>query len=357
MIERNFLALFDHAKASEWISNCEVDIDFIETSSKVLPITVNQTYYTNSYTVSFYSANIRYAIDELHLIGNPWVEKMAHSLLWMMGSIFKWFECDRMAIINNWMFSTNFHPSMNAHEVQSLTHETIKRFPAHYIAMRSINSLSDAALIESLQSNGWHLLPARSVYMFDTSDSAIFKHNHTKKDQKLLAQTHLRHIEPHEWQEEDFKRLKVLFDQLFIEKHSHLNPDFSAQFLYHLHTKGIIEFHGFASSEEIVAFIGFFTQHKIISTPMLGYDTTLPQEMGLYRILMALLLKTAKERSQMLNLSSGAGSFKRSRGGKATLEYTAVYVEHLSFGKKMFIRMLDKVLNRTLPKAFEKYEI
>ncbi len=357
MIERKFLALFDQTKASEWIPNCEVDIQAIKTTAGLFPITVNQTWYTNSYTVSFYSANIRYAIDELHLIGNPWIEKGATIVLRLMGSIFKWFECDRMAIINNWMFSTNFHPAMDSHEIQSLTHETIKRFPTHYIAMRSINSLSNTILIKSLRSNGWHLLPARSVYMFDTSDGLIFKHNHTKKDQKLLAQTHLRHIEPHEWKEDDFKRLKVLFDQLFIEKHSHLNPDFSAQFLYHLHTEGIIEFHGFASGVEIVAFIGFFTQHEIISTPMLGYDTTLPQEMGLYRILMALLLKTAKERSQMLNLSSGAGSFKRGRGGKATLEYTAVYVQHLSWGKKIFIRILDKVLNHTLPKAFEQYGI
>jgi hypothetical protein len=90
---------------------------------------------------------------------------------------------------------------------------------------------------------------------------------------------------------------------------------------------------------------------------MLGYDTALPQEMGLYRLLMALLLKTAKERSLMLHLSSGAGAFKRSRGGKATLEYTAIYSEHLSPSKRMFVKKLSKLLNRYLPDAFEKYQI
>jgi hypothetical protein len=354
---RNFLDIFNDSSPQEWISNFDVELHEIRCGEHLFPATLNRSYYTNSYTTSFYSANISYAKDELHLIGSPLTEWIAKALLNGAGLIFKHFQCDNMAIINNWGFSTNFHPSLGVEEVDLLTNDSVMSFPSAYIALRSLNSLTDADLIEALRERGWSLLPARSVYMFDTTDTAIFKHNHTKKDQKLLSQTTLELVTPSQWREEDFPHIKELFDKLFIEKHSHLNPDFSTEFLHQLHQKGIIEFYGFKENGTIVAFIGFFVSENIISTPMLGYDTQLPQEMGLYRLLMALLLKTAKERGLMLNLSSGAGSFKRSRGGKATLEYTAIYSQHLSPTKQSFIRNLSKLLNRYLPDAFEKYQI
>lgn len=357
MQSRAFLDIFKDSSPKEWIHNCDVELHELSCGEHLFPVTYNRHYYTNSYTVSFYSANISYAKDELYLIGNPLIEWLGKSLLSGAGGIFKHFECDNMAIINNWGFSTNFHPNLSRDEVGSLTRDAVIKFPSSYIAFRSLNTLTDSDLITELSQEGWSLLPARSVYMFDTSDEAIFKHNHTKKDQKLLAQTSLKLIDPSQWAEDDFLRIKELFDKLFIEKHSRLNPDFSAEFLLRLHQEGIMEFYGFKEGDVIVAFIGFFTAQGIISTPMLGYDTALPQEMGLYRLLMALLLKTAKERSLMLNLSSGAGSFKRSRGGKAMLEYTAIYSEHLPISKQMFVKNLSKLLNRYLPEAFEKYQI
>lgn len=357
MHSRVFVDIFKDSSPQECIHNCDIELHTLSCGGHLLPVTLNRRYYTNSYVTSFYSANVSYAKDELHLIGKPLIEWFGKVLLSGAGQVFKHFECDNMAIINNWGFSTNFHPCLSHDEVKGLTHDAVSKFPTSYIALRSLNALTDGDLIAALSKEGWSLLPARSVYMFDTSDGAIFKHNHTKKDQKLLSQTPLNLITPSQWAEDDFLRIKELFDKLFIEKHSHFNPDFSADFLLRLHQEGIIEFYGFKEGDEIVAFIGFFTSQGIISTPMLGYDTALPQEIGLYRLLMALLLKTAKERSLMLNLSSGAGSFKRSRGGNATLEYTAIYSGHLHESKQMFVKNLSKLLNRYLPDVFEKYQI
>ncbi len=356
---REFLDIFKKREPKELIKNCDVNIDEIEVGGHLFPVTVNKSYYANSYTTSFYSANISYAKDELHLVDDKRVEFIAGALLSAVGLVFKLFWCDKMAILNNWTFSTNFHPELSAQEVSEMTDEMTKRYGGHYIAMRSVNSTTDSVLIESLKANGWLLLPARSVYLFFKEDGEIFKHNHTKKDQKLLRETPLELIEPSSLQPSDFGRIKELFDKLFIEKHSHLNPDFSVEFLQALHQKKIVEFFAFREKDSgaIVAFIGFFVAENIISTPILGYDTSLPQEMGLYRLLMALLLKTAKDRELTLNLSSGAGSFKRGRGGKATLEYTAIYANHLSKPKRFFMQTLSKILNRYLPKAFEKYKI
>jgi hypothetical protein len=352
-----FLNLFRERPVKEWIGNCDVEMMRFDLGERTFPVTLNRAQFSNNYTTSFYSANIAYAIDELHLIGNPLIERLGRGILRITGGVFKFFECDTMAILNNWGFSTNFHPSLTESEVAVLSTKAVEMFPKAYIAIRSLNIDTDGVLIETLRENGWCLLPARSVYMFDITDESIFKRNHTKKDQKLLAQTSLEKVTPLDWVKGDFIRIKELFDKLFIEKHSHLNPDFSAEFIYRLHESGIIEIHGFKEKGQIVAFIGFFVSENIISTPMLGYDTSLPQEMGLYRLLMALLLKTAKERNLLLNLSSGAGSFKRSRGGRATLEYTAVYAKHLSTPKRIFIRNLSKLLNRYLPNAFDKYQI
>ena len=61
-----------------------------------------------------------------------------------------------------------------------------------------------------------------------------------------------------------------------------------------------------------------------MTNPVFGYDTALPQQLGLYRRLSLLTMQLARPRAQRLHASSGAPGFKSSRGGISTVEYHAV---------------------------------
>jgi hypothetical protein len=62
---------------------------------------------------------------------------------------------------------------------------------------------------------------------------------------------------------------------------------------------------------------------------LIGYNTELPQTAGIYRLLCALLFQEAIQKRLVLNFSSGAANFKRLRGGKPLIEFSAIYSRHL----------------------------
>jgi len=92
--------------------------------------------------------------------------------------------------------------------------------------------------------------------------------------------------------------------------------------------------------------VGCFIRGGVMTVPIVGYNTGLPQRTGLYRMLMSMVLQEAAERSMLLHLSSGAAHFKRLRGGKPAIEYSAVYVRHLPAGRRIVWELLSFLLNR-----------
>ena len=81
-----------------------------------------------------------------------------------------------------------------------------------------------------------------------------------------------------------------------------------------------------------------------MTAPIVGYDATLPQEKGLYRMLMALASQRARERKLLYNMSAGAASFKRNRGGVAALEYSAIYDAGLAPRHRLAGLLVRKIL-------------
>jgi hypothetical protein len=66
------------------------------------------------------------------------------------------------------------------------------------------------------------------------------------------------------------------------------------------------------------------------------------REPGFYRLLVAMLLKRVAEEGTLLNYSSGAGDFKRRRGGEGCLEFNAVYTRHLPIEQRLPFLLLDR---------------
>jgi len=341
------------------IHNVETQLDTMVIEGHPVPFTLNRKEYQNSYVCSPYTAYISYAEDELELIHSTSQRRLFKIVIRIADQLLKLAKINQTLSINNWLVSTNLPPKWSAQAVPELTEDLIGKYPEHSLSIRSLNAHSNLDLINNLKQAGWHLIPARQVYLFDNVDRSWWKRSHTKRDQSLLRKTHLEMVEPNQHIEADFNAVYDCFNQLFIEKHSHFNPQFSASFLCEMHKTGLMKFYSFRDpvTQNLIASIGLFTQQDIITTPIVGYDTRLPKELGLYRLLMAVLLKQTYESGQMMNLSSGAGSFKRARGGVPCIEYTAFYTQHLSWRRKWIMKKFAQLLNKFGPKVFQDNQI
>ena len=72
-----------------------------------------------------------------------------------------------------------------------------------------------------------------------------------------------------------------------------------------------------------------------MTASLIGYDLTLPLELGLYRMSVALMISEAAKRKMLLQLSAGAGEFKMLRGAVRVQEYDAVYDAHLPIQRRL----------------------
>lgn len=341
------------------VTNIQTELDLLDIDGKSVPLTLNHAEYNNSYVCSPYTAYISYARDELELIRSQSQREFFKAILWLADHYLRGAKINQTVSVNNWLVSTNLPPNWNQSNVTELTGKLLQRYPNHSFHIRSLNTKSHSELMQSLQESGWQLIPARQVYLFDNQERDWWQRSHTKRDQKLLRNTLYEQLAPQDHTEEDFVEIHRCFNQLFIEKHSQYNPQFSAEYLYQMHQQGLMQFYSFRDPQEqrIVASIALFTQEEIITTPIVGYDTSLPKELGLYRLLMAKLLKITYESGKLMNLSSGAGSFKRARGGEATIEYTAFYIEHLPCIRKNMLKIFAGLVNRYGPKVLAENEI
>ena len=85
---------------------------------------------------------------------------------------------------------------------------------------------------------------------------------------------------------------------------------------------------------------------RYITAPLFGYDTALPQRLGLYRLLSTLTSLEALAQGRVVHFSAGVGPFKRLRGGQAAIEYNAVYTRHLPAGWRRPWRFLQVLMDR-----------
>jgi hypothetical protein len=117
---------------------------------------------------------------------------------------------------------------------------------------------------------------------------------------------------------------------LYLEKYSRHNPQFTSDFLRYCHHHNLFHFHGLRDANGNLAGVaGGFRRGRVITNPIFGYDTSLPRERGLYRLLTHIVMRETLDHGWLMNLSAGVGRFKQTRGGTPEIEYSAVFYKHL----------------------------
>ena len=339
---------------NHWVSNVHSRIETVAIGGGHYPSSLLQASAAGeSYVASPRSTWLRYAREEAirHWPAAGLLKHVCSLLFAPLSLLLHGAGLDRAVIIANQLISTNLYPRWQGSDLSAMSEQLCNTHPDRPLMLRNICPQVDPQLFAHLNEQGWILIPTRMVYLCDPAHEHVSKHNHVKKDARLLADGQVSVVSHEQLQVQDLLPLRDLFRQLFITKHSPLNPDFSLEFFQLCLETGFLELHGLRWQGRWVGVLGLYAHADSgwLTTPLIGYDTSLPQELGLYRRLMALLLDQAKQRCLRLHYSSGAAQFKRARGGVPALEYSAVYEQHLPQGQKRYLQLFAKTLQRCAP--------
>ncbi len=344
--------------AQRFIANVATQMQVLRIGEHFFPVTVNDSEYESSYVCSPYTACISYAKEELSKLHNKPLETGLKLLITAVGKLLRAVQINKVVSVNNWLLSTNLYPDWQGAEIQSITQLLTQQFPEHSIMFRSLNHHSNAALLKAFKAAGYHLLPSRQVYLFDKQRSDYWQYKNTRCDFALLDKTPYTVVDHDDITMVDYPRIVMLYKQLYLDKYSYHNPQFTVECIQLWHQQKLLYMQGLRNSNGLLdGIVGCFERNMITTAPLVGYDTQLPRQLGLYRMLMALVIKRAYNHDLMLNLSSGASQFKRLRGGMPEIEYSAVYTAHLSTPRKAVWKILESLLTHIGVPLMKKYQL
>jgi hypothetical protein len=321
---------------SALIANLDVTLTTVAVAGQSLPMTINDGRRT-CYLCCPSAAWLDYAADELrHFNASPVLKRALRGLIGAARPLVASSGLDRQVQPNNWLVATNILPDVDAGEIARVTKGLTDQWPRHALVWRSFNSICHGELMARFFACGYVALPTRRIYLFDARGTPPPFHRDERRDYALLMKGDYEVIGPDEIRPEDFDRIAWLYQRLYLDKYTWLNPQYTPLFMQRAHTDRLLRFHGLRGSDGTLdGVIGLFERDGTITAPVVGYNTAKPAEDGLYRRLMAIAMTRARDQRGLYNMSAGAGSFKRHRGGVPALEYNMVYTRHLNSVRRL----------------------
>ena len=345
--ERTYIEAFAAAGAPALIANLHTRVLGLRQGERIFPITVNEAEYGDAYVCLPHTAYALYARAELRIVdAGPWTPALG-LLASASGGVMRAARLNRIVHVNNWMLSTNLQGGWTGEGLDEIRDLLVRRFPDHLIAIRSLNAWSDPALIERFKTDGWILLPSRQIYVTGDLDRDWAPRRDTRRDLALMAATPYRIDDLQTLQPGDAERIAALYAMLYLDRYSALNPAFTPAYIAMTHRARIFSYRGLRNAEGVLAaVVGCFVRGGVLTTPIVGYDTARPAADGLYRLASVMLAEMTRERGLRLNGSAGAASFKVNRGARPVIEYSAWFVDHLSWPRRAVVAGMEALLNR-----------
>lgn len=357
---KQFLLPLVKQQPAHYINNIQSKYLAMTFDDLVLPISINESQYENSYVCSPYTHYVSYAKQELVLLENPLLRKGLSYMLSGLGRMFKVSKINKTIHVNNWLVSTNLYPNITPNQMKEIHAFLTDRFPDYTILFRSLNDTLNQKLIEAFRPLNYKMVASRQVYLVHPTQSPSVNAKSRwllKRDYALIEHHGYEVLDGKQLSEEDIPRILELYNALYLQKYSMYNPQYNENFLSLALKNEILHLKAIRKNGSIDAVLGYFCRNGAMTTPLFGYDLSVPKEIGLYRMLSALLYQIALENGHWLNESSGAAQFKRNRGATGEIEYTAVYDDHLPFHRRFCWSFLQIIIDRIGIPLLQKYKL
>lgn len=357
--DQQYLHALMTAGTQAFIDNVAAEMVLLQANDTVIPLVLGNSLRNNSYVCSNMTHYIDYAIVEMDIeLGDrPHFKKWAARLLRGCGWVFERCGIEQVVFVNNWLLSTNLYPPLQPSQIKTIRDFLCQSYPDRAIVFKSVNTRLTADLLSGLQQAGFLAVISRQVYILDPATKKHTQHDSWRRDCRVKRKTTYRWRDSSQLKASDIERLKELYDDLYIRKYSLLNPQFNAHFIAQAIRQDWLKIFALGQDDRIDAMIGYVVRDGILTTPMVGYDCSLPQSLGLYRLAVLKTLEDAESQGLILHQSSGAADFKRSRGAEAALEYNMVYVQHLPWRQQLPWSLLQQLSQRVMIPLLQRYQL
>lgn len=345
-----------------FIDNVRAEQQAAIVDGAVLPLTIPapRGREPESYVASPTTQYVDYARREveLEIRGRRWLRLLSVPIIGAASVLARATRLDHALLVNNWLVSTNLYPRIDTTAIRSLLTTLVDRWPDRAIVFRSVNDSLTRDLLAVLESEGGRAVFSRQVWILDPSrDRAFRRLKSFARDRAVARRSSSQWRRVDATTDVDVDRLKALYDALYIEKYSALNPQFTRRFVECAVAERWLDVHVLETGSRVDAVVGFFRRNGVMTTPFIGYDTALPQSVGLYRQISVKLIDEAAAAGAILHQSSGASAFKRHRGAWPSIEYHVVFDRHLPVHRRVGWMALGSIGRRILVPMVRRYNL
>lgn len=355
---RRYYMPFLEKGAAPWITNAEATLGVAVAGDVALPFSVSvNSPPTASYVVSPTSHYVRYSAEEIHKIRSPTQRAILRTAVSPLSAFCEYGHLDEVVYVNNWLLSTNLYPAMAWHQLVAIVEALRDAYPTLPIVFRSIDLATRGELHGWLKGLGARMVFSRRVNIVHAHDPEVARKPDVKKDRKLLKKTGYKLLQSGELTPDHFPRIEELYNLLYLEKYSALNPAFTARFLQRMHDDGIWRFAAFEKNGRIDSVTATFAVDGVMTSPLVGYDTTLPRTLGLYRLAYMIALEHGLQAGHVINSSAGVAHFKTRRGTHPYREYNAVFDSHVSARRRRPWQLIEAIVDGAAAPIIEHYDL
>ena len=303
-----------------WVLNGGAELDWLDTGGCALAVTrvspplVAEHTYITALRMGWFD----YAAHEL----GP--TTAAGRAMRGAGAVAGWFGLDRAVLVGNEPVSTNNRSARQLAALPATCAAEAQACRDAHLGVRNLTPEFHAPLMAQLSAQGFVMLPARVVYVYDARREPLRATSHLKRDRALLRRSGLEPQMLETLTPGEALHIRQQYDAVYLDRHCRLNAQYTAAFFRDTVESGAMRCLVLRDGEgEIRAFALLQQAGDVLTAPAVGYDTGRP-EAGYYRQLVAALLGHVERERLLLNYSAGAGDFKRKRGGVPMMDYTAL---------------------------------
>ena len=343
-----------------FIENVDNEIQILALDKVLFPLVIgNPKAKKNAYICSTLSQYFDLAIEEIALEmkgKKSFLADIAPPVLRLLRFFFKNMAFERVVFVNNFILSTNLYPKFDQKQLHLIKQKLIKKFPKYAIVFRSVNETLDKDIHQELLDLNFKEIISRPVLILDPATKKFAKKRMYKMDKKLWEKNKVYYWDSSsELSSDEIRKVKDLYSDLYLKKYSSLNPQYKDNFIKVLIESKLLNFKILRKNGEIHGVTAFFERNGVLTTPFIGYEQSIPLEVGLYRFLNLKLMEEAIQKNLMLNMSSGASNFKKLRGGSTTLEYNMTFYKHLPLINQLPWQIYHLISTRVAIPNIKKY--
>lgn len=341
--------------AQKYIKNIyNTQLMLAKVDNVIIPITTSDFHLDNTYTVSPYSHYVSYGgYEEVKHLNNPPLEALIKLIMRPVARYFRDADLDKVAYVNNYLLSTNLYPSVNSDQLSALSDALPVWFPDRVIVFRSVDAKKNPHIVDILKEKDYEMVLSRQVWYMDAEEAS--RTRQYKEDARVLRKHGYEIVDGKALTDDELAHSLYLYNMLYLEKYSYYNPQFTFEFMKLARDNEILHLRALRRDGQVNAVMGFFVRNGAMTQPLFGYDTSLPQEEGLYRLLTLITLQEGLQRNLLVHASGGVGKFKKVRGGKSVIEYNAVFSKHLPAWRQRPWKLIKAISKYAIP-YFQKMD-